>query len=52
LTDYKFETNSGKEIGEKFQKDLYKSQAQIKTIFPKQNQRDIIRQELEAVKVY
>ncbi len=49
--DYKFQTKSGKEIGENFEKDLHKAQLQIKTIFPKTNQRDRIRQELEAVKV-
>jgi hypothetical protein len=52
FNDYKFQTKSGKEIGEKFQNDLHKAQIQIKTIFPKTNQRDLIRQELEAVKVY
>jgi hypothetical protein len=50
--DYQFQSKSGKEMGEKFENDLYKSQIQIKTIFPKTNPRDRIRQELEAVKVY
>ncbi|CAF3295168.1 unnamed protein product [Rotaria sp. Silwood2] len=50
FTDYKFQTKLGKDIGEKFQNDLYKNQAQIKTIFPKTNQQDLIRQELEVVK--
>ena len=46
-----FKRNSGKELGEKNQKDLHQSQIQIKTIFPKTNRRDSIRQELEAVRV-
>lgn len=50
--DYKYQTKSGQEMGEKFENDLYKSQVQIKTIFPKTNPRDRIRQELQAVKVY
>ena len=49
--DYKYQTKTGKEMGEKFENDLYKSQIQIKTIFPKTNPRDRIRQELQAVKV-
>jgi len=52
FNDYKFQTKSGKEIGEKYQNDLHKAQIQIKTNFPKINQQDIIRQELEAIKVY
>jgi hypothetical protein len=52
FNDYKFQTKLGKEMGEKFENDLHKSQMQIKTIFPKIDQRDLIRQELEAVKVY
>ncbi|CAF1461268.1 unnamed protein product [Rotaria sordida] len=44
FTDYKFQTKLGKHMGEKFQNDLYKTQGQIKTIFPKINQQDLIRQ--------
>jgi hypothetical protein len=51
FTDYQFQTKSGKAMGEKYENDLHKAQLQIKTIFPKTNQRDRIRQELEAVKV-
>ncbi|CAF0778656.1 unnamed protein product [Adineta steineri] len=50
LPDYKFQTKLGKDLGMKFENDLHKSQIQIKTIFPKINQSDRIRQELEAVK--
>jgi hypothetical protein len=52
FTDYQFQTKSGKDLGKKFENDLQKSQMQIKTIFPKINPRDLMRQELEAVKVY
>jgi hypothetical protein len=52
FNNYKFQTNSGKEMGEKFEDNLHKTQIQIKTIFPKINQQDLIRQELEAIKVY
>jgi hypothetical protein len=52
FTDYQFQTKSGKDLGEKFENDLQKTQMQIKTIFPKINPQDSIRQELEAVKVY
>ncbi|CAF0788619.1 unnamed protein product [Didymodactylos carnosus] len=50
FTDYKFETTSGKQMAEKYEKELLEAQAKVKTIFPKANQRDMIRQELEAVK--
>ena len=52
FTDYQFQTKSGQDLGKKFENDLQKSQMQIKTIFPKINPRDSIRQELEAVKVH
>ncbi|CAF2160079.1 unnamed protein product [Rotaria magnacalcarata] len=50
FTDYKFQTKLGKDIGEKFQDDLIKTQTRIKTIFPKTNQQDLIRQDLDVVK--
>ncbi len=50
--DYQFQTKSGKELGKKFENNLHQAQMQMKTIFPKINPRDSIRQELEAVKVY
>ena len=52
FNNYQFQTKTGKELGEKYQDNLHKIQKQIKTIFPKTNQRDFIRQELEAIKVY
>lgn len=51
LTDYKYQTKFGQEIGKKFQKNLHKTQMQIKTIFPKKNHYDLLRQELESLKV-
>ncbi|CAF1609433.1 unnamed protein product [Adineta ricciae] len=48
--DYQFQSKSGKEQGEKFENNLHKSQLRVKTIFPKLNQRDLIRQELNAIK--
>ena len=49
--NYQFQTKSGREIAEKFSKDLHQAQMQIKTIFPKTTRRDSIRQELAAVRV-
>ena len=51
LTNYEFQTNSGKELTSKFQDQLHQAQIQIKSIFPQTNRRDLIQQELESVKV-
>ncbi|CAF1143802.1 unnamed protein product [Adineta ricciae] len=51
FTDHQFQSKSGKEQGEKFENNLHKSQLRVKTIFPKLNQRDLIRQELNTIKV-
>jgi len=51
LNDYQFQTQSGKDIANQFQEQLYQTQTQIKSIFPQTTRRDLILQELNAVKV-
>ena len=48
---YQFQTKLAKDIGEKHEHDLYRAQGKIKTIFPRINQRDLVRQQLETMKV-
>ncbi|UJR31154.1 hypothetical protein I4U23_018661 [Adineta vaga] len=50
FTDYQFQTKSGKALGERYENNLHKSQIRVKTILPKLNQRDFIRQDLDAIK--
>jgi hypothetical protein len=46
-----FQTRTAKDLVQQYEKDLCRTQTKIKTIFPKINQRDMIRQEVDAIKV-
>ena len=51
LSNYQFQTKFGEEVKENFEKTLRDKQTKIKSIFPRINERDLIRKQLQSVKV-